>query len=130
MKVLVDTCVWSRALRYKSSDAEITEKITKLIKSGSVVMIGPIRQELLSGIADVSQFDKLKDRLSAFEDIPLEGDHFIKAAEFSNTCRKKGVQGSTIDFLICAVAVIENLVIFTTDKDFENYRKYLPITLF
>jgi len=33
------------------------------------VIIGPIRQELLSGISDISQFNKLKDMLSAFEDI-------------------------------------------------------------
>ena len=92
-------------------------------------MIGPIRQELLSGISDVSQFNRLKDIFSAFEDIPLESKHFIKAAEFSNICRKKGIQGSTIDFLICAVANIENLIIFTTDKDFASYRKHLPIKL-
>ena len=129
MKVLVDTCVWSKTLRHKSPDPEITDKIKKLIMDGWIVIIGPIRQELLSGISDISQFNRLKDMLSAFEDITLESKHFIKAAEFSNICRQKGVQGSTIDFLICAVASIENLIIFTTDKDFENYKKYLPIKL-
>jgi predicted nucleic acid-binding protein len=53
----------------------------------------------------------------------------VKAAEFANICRGKGIQGSTIDFLICAVAALENLMIFTTDKDFENYRKHLPIRI-
>ena len=129
MKVLVDTCVWSKTLRHKSPDSEITDKIKELIRNRRIVIIGPIRQELLSGISDISQFNKLKDMLSAFEDITLESKHFIKAAEFSNICRQKGVQGSTIDFLICAVANIENLIVFTTDKDFENYQKYLPIKL-
>lgn len=129
MKVLVDTCIWSKTLRHKSPNSEITDKIKELIKDGRIVIIGPIRQELLSGISDISQFNRLKDMLSAFEDITLESKHFIKAAEFSNICRQKGVQGSTIDFLICAVATIENLIIFTTDKDFENYKKHLPIRL-
>ncbi len=129
MKVLVDTCVWSKVLRYRSADPQITNRIRGLIEDGSVVMIGPIRQELLSGISDSSQFAKLKGKLSVFEDIPLETAHFVKAAEFCNICRKKGVQGSTIDFLICAIAAIEHLVIFTIDKDFENYKKHLPITL-
>jgi len=129
MKVLADTCIWSKALRCKSSDLEITEKIKELIKNGMVVMIGPIRQELLSGISNISQFNRLKDMLSSFEDIPLESKHFIKAAEFSNICRKNGIQSSTIDFLICAVANIENLIIFTTDKDFQIYKKYLPVKL-
>jgi hypothetical protein len=129
MKVLVDTCVWSQILRHKSPDPEIAAKVKELVRDGRVVIVGLIRQELLSGISDDSQFNRLKDILSSFEDIPLESNHFIKAAEFSNICRKKGVQGSTIDFLICAVANIENLIIFTTDKDFENYKKHLPIKL-
>ena len=92
-------------------------------------MIGPIKQELLSGISNTQQFKKLKEILASFEDIPLKTKHFVKAAEFSNICRNKGIQGSTTDFLICAVAYIENLIIFTTDNDFENYKKYLPIKL-
>lgn len=129
MRVLVDTCIWSQALRHKSPTPEMIYKLKELITDGRVVMIGPIRQELLSGISDIAQFNKLKEMLSAFEDITLETKHFIKAAEFSNICRDKGIQGSTIDFLICAVSTIENLIIFTTDKDFENYKKYLPIKL-
>mgnify|MGYP001581272765 FL=1 len=129
MKVLVDTCVWSEVLRHKSPDPEFANKLKDFIKDGRVVMVGPIRQELLSGISDISQFNKLKEVLSAFEDIALKTRHFVKAAEFSNICRNKGIQGSTIDFLICAVSHLENLIIFTTDKDFENYKKYLPIKL-
>lgn len=127
MKVLVDTCVWSQVLRHKPSDPELANKLKDFIKDGRVVMMGPIRQELLSGISDTSQFNKLKEVLSSFEDIQLQTIHFIKAAEFSNICRNKGIQGSTTDFLICAISHLENLIIFTTDKDFENYKKYLPI---
>jgi predicted nucleic acid-binding protein len=83
MKVLVDTCVWSQALRHKSPLPEITVKVEELVKDGRVVMIGPIRQELLSGISNISQFNRLKEKLSAFEDIRLESTHFVKAAELS-----------------------------------------------
>ena len=129
MKVLVDTCVWSQVLRHKSPDPESANKLKDFITDGRVVIIGPIRQELLSGISDAFQFNKLKEVLSAFEDVSLKTKHSIKAAEFSNICRNKGIQGSTIDFLICAVSHLENLIIFTTDKDFENYKRYLPIKL-
>ena len=129
MKALVDTCVWSQVLRHKSSNTELTKKLKDLIKDGRISIIGPIRQELLSGIPNPKQFNQLKDLLSSFEDTPLKTEYFEKAAEFSNVCRSKGIQGSTIDFLICAVAYMENLIIFTTDKDFENYKKYLSIQL-
>ena len=129
MKILVDTCVWSQVLRHKNPNKELEAKLKDLIHDGRVCIIGPIRQELLSGITSIKQFNALKKGLSAFEDIPIRTEHFEKAAEFSNICRSKGIQGSTIDFLICAVAYLDKLVIYMTDKDFESYKKYLPITL-
>jgi len=127
MKVLVDTCVWSHALRYKNPDKKIIKKLSDLIKDGRAMLIGPIKQEILSGISQIAKFEKLKDILSSFEDVQLISKHFEKAAEFCNTCRSKGIQGSTIDFLICSVANLEDLEIFTIDKDFEYYKKHLPI---
>jgi hypothetical protein len=100
-----------------------------LIEADQAVLIGPIRQELLSGISDSAQFGKLRAALSAFEDLPLRTEHFEQAAEFSNVCRKAGVQGSSIDFLICAVAAKEAWPIFTTDRDFDVYRRHLPIRI-
>ncbi len=129
MRVLVDTCVWSQVLRHKNPNPELTKKMKDLINDGRVCIIGPIRQELLSGIPDIRQFNQLKELLCSFEDIPLKTEHFLKAAEFTSICRSKGIQGSSIDFLICAVAYSENLMIFTTDNDFENYKKYLSIKL-
>ena len=129
MRALVDTCIWSCVLRYKEPDLELGKKLRDLVNDGRATIIGPIRQELLSGISSKKQFLKLKKALSSFEDIPLKTEHFEKAAEFCNLCRNKGIQGSTIDFLICAVAHLEKLVIFTSDSDFINYSKFLPIEL-
>ncbi|MBU4305483.1 MAG: PIN domain-containing protein [Candidatus Omnitrophica bacterium] len=129
MKILTDTCIWSQVLRHKNPNTELSSKLNDLIQDGRIVMIGPIRQELLSGISNPKQFHKLKKTLSSFEDTALTTEHFEKAAEFCNICRINGIQGSTIDFLICAVSCIENFIIFTTDSDFKNYRKYLPIKL-
>ena len=129
MKVLVDTCIWSNALRYNKPDKTITNKLSDLINDGRAILRGPIKQEVLSGISQASRFKKLKDILSSFEEIQLQSAHFEKDAEFCNTCRAKGIQGSTIDFLICSVAYLEELEIFTIDKDFTHYQKYLPIKL-
>lgn len=130
MKVLVDTCVWSLVLRRKKPDAALNRTLLDLIQGGRVVMIGPIRQELLSGVTGEAQFIDLKERLSAFEDLTLTTRHFTKAAEFNNICRKHGIQGSHTDLLICAVAHLEKLEIFTTDSDFTEFQKLLPIRVF
>jgi predicted nucleic acid-binding protein len=130
MKVLVDTCVWSYALRHKKPNIDIEQKLKEIINDGRLAIIGPIREEILSGVSSESQFESLKEHLSPFEDIPLHSNHFIKAAEFSNICMKKGIQGSHTDFLICSISYLEKLKIFTADLDFKNYKKYLPIDLF
>ncbi len=89
MKVLVDTCVWSKTLRHKYPDTELTKKLKDLIRDGRVTISGPILQELLSGISNRGQFDQLKELLSSFEDISLKTEHFEKAAEFSNLCTQR-----------------------------------------
>jgi len=131
MKVIVDTCIWSEALRKKSdSNQKIIQLLTEFIRDVRVQLIGPIRQELLSGIKSVKQFEELKYYLTTFNDLQIKTEDYEKAAEFYNICRSNGIQGSNTDFLICAVADNYNLEIYTTDKDFENYQKYIPIVLY
>ena len=129
MKVLVDTSVWSLALRHKKPSNKV-HKLSELIISALVVMIGPIRQELLSGVSEENAFLELKSKLKAFDDFNITTQDYETAAGFLNLCRKQGIQGSHIDFLICAIAHNNNLLIYSTDMDFENYEKYLPIKLF
>jgi len=130
MKVLVDTAIWSLAVRRRkpSEDHRITELAT-LIEDGRVAMIGPIRQEVLSGIKERAQFDRLRKYLRAFPDIDLAPEDFEEAAALYNRCRTKGIQGSNTDFLICAVATRLDLAIFTSDTDFLHFSRVLPITL-
>ncbi len=130
MKAIVDTCVWSSVLRRdKIANREIEKKLIALILNNDALIIGPIRQEILSGYSDKKKFEELKNKLDAFPNLEIIDEDYIIAAEFSNDCRKKGIQGSHIDFLICAVAFRYKLPIFTTDKDFLNYAKFLDIRL-
>jgi len=128
MKTLVDTSAWSLVLRRKD-ESETAKILSDLILTSQVVMIGPVRQELLSGISNEDMFDKLKTKLEAFDDFPITTQEYVTAARFYNTCRKHGIQGSHTDFLICAVAHNNDLSILTTDKDFDNFAKYLPIRI-
>ncbi len=134
MKVLVDTSIWSLALRRstglsREEQAWVAE-LQELISEVRVAVIGPIRQELLSGITRHEQFRDLKEKLQAFEDLSLDREDYERAAEFFNMCRKVGVQGSQIEFLICAVASGRGLPIFTADKDFALFAEHLPIFLY
>jgi len=130
MKVIVDTSVWSLALRRgKKSIAAPAQELGQLIQDHRVQMIGPIRQEILSGIRDESQFKKLGKHLKSFPDLPLLTNDYVHAAKFFNLCRSNGIQGSNTDFLICAAAIRNKFSIFTTDKDFELFSKHIKIIL-
>lgn len=126
MNVLVDTSVWSLALRRPTTDGiAATAELIELIREGRVAIIGPIRQEILSGIRAAEQYRKLRDRLRAFEDVALDEIDYEEAATCFNRCRAKGLQGSNTDFLMCAVSLRHHLAILTTDKDFKGFAKAL-----
>lgn len=127
--VLVDTSIWSLALRRNPGNEEAAV-LSDLIDQSRVKMIGSIRQELLSGIKSKQQFNLLKKHLQSFPDLVIQTSDYERAAQFYNQCRGNGVQGSHIDFLICAVASANDLEIYTLDQDFQAYSKHLPIQLF
>lgn len=131
MNYLVDTSIWSLALRRNSnfeSNSEVSI-LRSLIADGRVEIIGAIRQEVLSGIRNSEQFIRLRDYLRAFPNLELMKADYEIAAEFYNICRSNGVQGSNTDFLICAVSHRRSYEIMTTDRDFVLFRKYIPIIL-
>lgn len=131
MSVLVDTCIWSLALRRNTPGTQLAhlEEFKELINEARVQLIGPVRQEILSGVKSDRQFEQLKEHLAAFPDIPITTEDFEQAARFFNLARSKGIQGSNTDFLICSVAARHNLSIFTVDQDFELFRTVLPLHL-
>lgn len=135
MMVLVDTPIWSLALRRKSSDLNVrkravTAALEELIRDGRAQIMGVIRQELLSGIREEDRFRKLRDYLRAFDDPALETSDYEEAAHIHNQCRSRGIAGSAIDFLICAVAHRRGWQVFTTDRDFDQYGKVLGVKLY
>jgi hypothetical protein len=135
MMVLVDTSVWSLALRrhpvhLNTREQALAAGLTELIREGRVEIIGVIRQELLSGIREGERFEKLRDYLRAFDEPKLEVADYETAAQMHNQCRSRGITGSAIDFLICAVAQRRQWQVFTTDHDFETYGKVLALRLY
>lgn len=132
MRALVDTSVWSLALRRTPKSGKndpVVDQLTNLIASNRVEIIGPVRQELLSGVRDEGQFEVLAKRLAAFPDLPIISEDYVTAARLYNSCRSKGIQGSNTDFLICATAIRYQLAIFTTDSDFSLFSRHIPIAL-
>jgi predicted nucleic acid-binding protein len=126
VNLLVDTCAWSLLLRRRNAAALggkeqiILKSLTDAIQDGRAVIIGPIRQEVLSGIKDLKQFERLRNALAAFPDEPLTTLHYEKAARLFNLCRSRGLECGSTDILICAVAVEMQQDILTCDQGLER----------
>jgi predicted nucleic acid-binding protein len=135
MSVLIDTPVWSLALRRKSTqlganERRLVDEWRQLVMDGKACIAGIIRQEVLSGIRDPRSFEALRARLRAFDDVPAGPEDHERAASYFNACRSRGVTPTAFDVLICALATRNHLAIFTTDKDFVRYARVLPIRLY
>jgi predicted nucleic acid-binding protein len=135
VEVLADTSVWSLALRRRKgqiSDIErdMTALLGDLIRDNRARLIGPIRQELLSGIREPAQYERLRHYLRSFPDQPLGTADYEQAAQCSNQCRSRGITGSATDFLICAAALARKWQILTTDADFKIYAKAMPVMMY
>jgi predicted nucleic acid-binding protein len=134
VNTLVDTSIWSLAFRRKSQDLNATEtakvnELRELIQEGRARIIGIVRQELLSGIRAPSQYEKLRDLLRDFPDEIVDSADHEEAAGSGNYCRSKGITVDVVDILICSIAVRRGWTIFTSDPDFKNYGRVLPIEL-
>jgi predicted nucleic acid-binding protein len=111
LKLLVDTSVWSLALRRKSTASLSPEEqkrkseLVQAIRDGRVAILGLLRQELLSGIKEKAQFDKVKAALDPYLDEPILTADYEYAARVFNECKSQGLEAGTVDILICAVAV-------------------------
>jgi predicted nucleic acid-binding protein len=134
MNALVDTSVWSLALRRQPENLTAVEQavvreLADLAREGRARIIGLIRQELLSGIKSPAQYEKLRTALRAFPDEGIDTSDHEAAAKASNACRSRGVAASIVDALICQIALSRQWSIFSADPYFKNYERVLPIKL-
>lgn len=131
MNILVDTSVWSLALR--GSGEPISPKVVLLgdcLDRGDEVMTtGLVIQELLQGFNGPKQAKRILSELSLLPLIVPGVEDHVEAAELRNHCRRRGVQVGTIDALLAALSIRNKLRLLTTDKDFEAMARHCPLSL-
>ena len=131
MTLLVDTSVWSLALR-RDGSAEAREVIAlreALNGADAVVTTGLVLQELLQGFSGPRDKVAVIERFGALPLIQPDRQDHIAAAEVRNLCRRNGVQVGTIDALLMQLCGRFELTLLSTDKDFANAAPYIPFKL-
>ena len=122
MSYLVDTSVWSLALRRDVPDAtrEVAELKRALEAGDEILVTGLVLQELLQGFNRPKAYSQIIEYFSVLPFIIPEREDYINAADLRNLCGKKGIQAGTIDALLASLCIERDLKILTTDKDFSQ----------
>ena len=131
MNFLVDTSVWSLALRRGEprAEREVARLREALFARESIFTTGLVLQELLQGFRGPRRRDAILHRFSALPTITPDCDDHIEAAEVRNRCRRSGVQLGTIDALLAQLAIRHGLVLLSTDRDFLHAAAHVPLRL-
>jgi hypothetical protein len=129
MSLLVDTSVWSLALRRDRPAGREVEALRAGIESGEVVLTGIILQEILQGFPSVERTRRLADHLAPFPLLGLHRGDYLYAAEIRNKCRAKGLAVSTVDAQIAAAAINHRCALLTADADFALIARHFPLRL-
>lgn len=131
MTLLVDTSIWSLALRRDgSTDApEVRVLHEALAGSDAVVTTGLVLQELLQGFNGPRAAAAIIERFQALPIIAPDRNDHVAAAEVRNSCRRAGVQIGTIDALLIQLCGRHELTLLSTDKDFAHAAQHVPFKL-
>jgi predicted nucleic acid-binding protein len=131
VSVLVDTSVWSLALRRDvvAAAPEVVALRDALLGAAQVFTTGLIVQELLQGFAGPRARADLIERLSALAFLKPDRVDHIEAADVRNACRRHGVQVGTIDALLIQLCRRHDLLLLSADHDFQAAAKHVEFRL-
>ena len=122
--ILVDTSVWIDFL--KGIDSPQRAALHGLIEADEdICTTGIVLTEVLQGIREDGDFDRIQDYLLAFPVFDLNGAvTYIRAARVYRDCRKAGVTvRKTVDCLIATVCIEHGLTLLHRDSDFDFIAK-------
>ena len=129
--MFVDTSVWSLALRRDAPPpAPEIRWLEQALQSGeSIFTTGLVLQELLQGFTGPKAREAIVDRFAALPLVIPDREDHISAAELRNVCRRNGVQIGTIDALYAQLCIRHELLMLSTDIDFERISEQSALTL-
>ena len=131
MSIFVDTSVWSLALRRDSpAPGPQVRYLEQALQAGEAIFTtGLVLQELLQGFTGPKARKAITDRFAALPLIVPDREDHISTAELRNACRRNGVQVGTIDALYAQLCIRHELLMLSTDIDFERIAGQAPLGL-
>lgn len=131
MTLLVDTSVWSLALRRDAPGdvVEVVALIRAIERGDALLTTGLILQELLQGFSGPKDRELILDHFAALPLLVPDRDDHVAAADLRNSCRRSGMQVGTIDALLAQLCIRHELTLLSTDRDFAAVAALSPLKL-
>ena len=132
MSLLVDTSVWSLALRRQATQPQPPEVLAlreAILGADQVFVTGLVLQELLQGFAGPKDSERIIEHFAALGCVQPDRQDHIEAAELRNTCRRSGVQIGAIDALLIQLCRRHDLTLLSTDQDFRFAARHVEFRL-
>jgi predicted nucleic acid-binding protein len=125
---LVDSSVWIDYL--SSSPGPAGAELRRLIvESEPVALTGIIVSEVLQGLT--REIEEVERFLAMWEVLEPRGlSTYRAAAGIFRLARARGVSLTTIDSLIAAIALEEDVALFSLDRDFAHISKLTGLRLY
>ncbi len=121
---LVDTSVWIDFFADRET-WQVDYLAKAILHREDIFVCDVVLTEVLQGISKPKQYQQALTALNAFTFLPTTRDISIVAAEIYRFLRGRGVTvRTTIDCIIAAVALKNNVPLLHHDRDFYPVEKY------
>ena len=129
--IVVDTTVWIDFFNGAGSREDL--HLQQLITVGrSLALTDLIFCEILQGIREDAAFEQTRSILLSYPILRMERlSTFEQAAMIYRTCRRRGLTvRKTIDCLIAARCIAEDVELFHHDADFDAIARVTPLKVY
>jgi predicted nucleic acid-binding protein len=129
--IVVDTTVWIDF--FNGAGTLEDQHLQQLITAGrSLALTDLIFCEILQGIRGDAAFAQTRGLLLLYPILQIERlATFEHAAQIYHTCRRQGVTvRKTIDYLIAALCIEEDVELFHKDSDFDAIARVAPLRVY
>ena len=127
--ILVDTSVWIDFFRGTGSGRILHRLIEK---EESLCLTGIHVTEILQGIIEDQTYEKVRRHLLSFPIFLTNGiETYLHASDIFRTCRRRGnTIRKTVDCIISAIAIENNLPLLHNDRDFDHIAKCTRLKIY
>lgn len=125
--ILVDTTVWIDFFADRNTP-QVDLLISQINQNEDLCLCGVILSEILQGIRNIRQKRQIENMMDSLLFLEMTKSTFVLAADIYRELRSKGFTvRKTIDCMIAAVAIENNILLLHNDRDFDPIEKYFEL---